>query len=73
MADETQKDEKLDEEALRSRLEVLQKKLEIVTSKETRADIRYEIAQIQWRLGLISDEEFHAVEEFYENFTYEWC
>jgi len=73
MSDETKKDEKPDEQALRDRLEVLQKKLEIVTSKETRADIRYEIAQIQWRLGLISDEEFHQIEDFYESFTYEWC
>lgn len=73
MSDETKKDEKLDEPALRNRLEVLQKKLEVVTNKETRADIRYEIAQIQWQLGLISDEEFRAVEEFYESFTYEWC
>ncbi len=44
-----------------------------MTSKETRADIRYEIAQIQWRLGLISDEQFHQIEDFYESFTYEWC
>ena len=58
---------------LHRRLEVLQQKLEIVTNKETRADIRYEIAKLQWQLGLITDEEFHQVEEFYESFTYEWC
>lgn len=60
-------------EELRRRLEALQKKLEIVTNKETRAEIRYEMAQIQWQLGLISDEEFHQIEDFYESFTYEWC
>jgi hypothetical protein len=60
-------------EELRRRLEALQKKLEIVTNKETRAEVRYEIAKIQWQLGLISDEEFHQIEEFYESFTYEWC
>lgn len=60
-------------EELRRRLEALQKKLEIVTNKETRAEIRYEMAQIQWQLGLTSDEEFHQIEDFYESFTYEWC
>ncbi len=60
-------------EELRRRLDALQKKLEIVTNKETRAEVRYEIAKIQWQLGLISDEEFHQIEEFYESFTYEWC
>ncbi len=60
-------------EELRRRLEALQKKLEIVTNKETRAEVRYEIAKIQWQLGLINDEEFHQIEEFYESFTYEWC
>lgn len=60
-------------EELHRRLEALQKKLEIVTNKETRAEIRYEMAQIQWQLGLISDEEFHQIEDFYESFTYEWC
>ena len=60
-------------EELHRRLETLQKKLEIVTNKETRAEIRYEMAKIQWQLGLISDEAFHQIEDFYENFTYEWC
>jgi hypothetical protein len=62
-----------DDAALRQRLEVLQKKLEIVTNKETRAEVRYEIAKLQWQLGLISDEEFHQIETFYESFNYEWC
>lgn len=58
---------------LHRRLEALQKKLDLVTHKETRAEIRYEIAKIQWQLGLIGDEEFHQIEDFYERFTYEWC
>jgi len=58
---------------LHRRLEALQKKLDLVTHKETRAKIRYEIARIQWQLGLIGDEEFHQIEDFYESFTYEWC
>jgi hypothetical protein len=65
--------EAYDEEALRKRLQILEKKQEIVTNKATRAEIRYEIAEIQWQLGLITDEEFREAEEFYENFTYEWC
>ena len=62
-----------DTDALQQRLEALQKKLEIVTNKETRAEIKYEIARLQWQLGLISDEQFHEIEGFYESFTYEWC
>jgi hypothetical protein len=58
---------------LHQQLEVLQKKLEIVTNKETRAEIRYAIARLQWQLGLITDAEFHQIEAFYESFTYEWC
>lgn len=58
---------------LRRRLEALEKKQELVTNKETRAEIRYEMAQIQWQLGLITDEEFRQIEDFYEDFTYEWC
>lgn len=60
-------------EGLRQRLEQLEKKLALVTNKETRAEIRYEMARLQWQLGLISDEAFRAVEDFYESFTYEWC
>ena len=66
MADKSQ-----DEEALRQRLELLQKKEEIVSNKENRAEIRYEIAQIQWQLGMITDEQFNEVEDFYESFTNE--
>lgn len=58
---------------LRQQLEALQKKLEIVTNKETRAEVRYAIAKLQWQLGLITDAEFHQIEAFYESFTYEWC
>lgn len=60
-------------DAAQQRLAALQKKLDIVSNKETRAEIKYEIARLQWQLGLISDDAFHAVENFYENFTYEWC
>ena len=61
-------EEKPDETVLRQRLELMQKKEEIITNKESRAEIRYEIAQIRWQLGEISDEEFNEVEAFYESF-----
>jgi hypothetical protein len=56
------------ETQLRQRLELLMKKEEIISNKETRAEIRYEIAQIRWQLGEISDAEFNEAEEFYESF-----
>jgi hypothetical protein len=61
-----------DEEALRKQLAVLLKKQEILTNKEARAETRYKIAQIQWQLGLMTDEQFREAEDFYESFTYEW-
>ena len=60
-----------DEQA--QRLDKLRKQLQLVVNKETRAELLYAIAQIQWQLGQITDEEFHAIEKFYEDFTYEWC
>lgn len=60
-----------DEGALRQRLELLQQKEAFVSNKETRAEIRYEIAQIQWQLGLISDNEFKQAEQFFESFNNE--
>lgn len=60
-----------DEEVLSQRLELLLKKEEIVSNKETRAEIRYEIAQIQWQLGIITDNEFKQAEQFFESFNNE--
>jgi hypothetical protein len=60
-------------EALAQRIEQLRKQLALVSNKETRAELLYAIAQAQWQLGEISDEQFHAIEKFYEEFTYEWC
>ncbi len=58
---------------LAQRLDKLQKQLALVTNKETRAELLYAIAGLQWQLGQISDEAYHAIEKFYESFTYEWC
>jgi hypothetical protein len=46
--------------------------LEIVTNKEARAELRYQIALLQWQLGQITEDEFRQIERFYESFTYEW-
>lgn len=55
------------------RREKLRKQLALVVNKETRAELLYAVAQIDWQLGQITDAEFHAIEKFYEEFTYEWC
>ena len=73
MSEQSEAPTSAEAEALQQRLELLHKKLALVTNKETRAEIRYEMAQLQWRLGLITDDEFHRIEKFYESFTYEWC
>ncbi len=70
--DPSQPDQGPDEDALRQQLAVLLKKQEILTNKEARAETRYKIAQIEWQLGLISDDQFREAEDFYESFTYEW-
>jgi Fe-S-cluster-containing hydrogenase component 2 len=66
-------EESISSEALQMRLERLQNQLILVTNKETRAELRYAIARLQWQLGQISDAEFAQIEGFYESFTYEWC
>ena len=58
---------------LMQRRERLRKQLALVINKETRAELLYAIAQIDWQLGHITDAEYHAIEKFYEEFTYEWC
>ncbi len=70
--DPSQPDQGPDEDALRQQLAVLLKKQEILTNKEARAETRYKIAQIEWQLGLITDDQFREAEDFYESFTYEW-
>jgi hypothetical protein len=60
-------------EVLQERLDRLQKQLALVTNKETRAELRYAMAKLQWQLGQIDDAAFAEIEKFYESFTYEWC
>jgi hypothetical protein len=58
-------------EALRTELARLESQQQWVTNKETLKQIQYDAAEIKWRLGLMTDEEFAAFEEFYEGFSFE--
>jgi hypothetical protein len=60
-----------DTDALRRRLEVMRRKLDVLTSKPARAEAMREIARLQWQLGEISDEELHRIELFADGFSYE--
>ena len=41
-----------------------------ITSKPTLSTIMREAAEIKWRLGLISDDEFAELEDFDEDFDF---
>lgn len=50
--------------ALEQRLEELVHVESGLTSKEALRTVQYEIAEIRWKLGLLSDDEFAEIEEF---------
>ena len=54
----------IDETALRVRLAELQHLESGLTNKEALRTLQYEIAEVRWRLGEISDQEFEEAEEF---------
>lgn len=54
----------IDEAALRERLAELQHLESGLTNKEALRTLQYEIAEVRWQLGELSDEEFEAAEEF---------
>lgn len=56
---------------LRERLEASRRRLDLLTSKPARAEAMREIANLQWQLGEITDEELHRIEEFADRFSYE--
>ncbi len=56
---------------LRLRLEAMQRKLDLLTNKQARAEAMREIAQVRWQLGEITDEELQRIEEFAAGFSYE--
>ena len=56
---------------LRARLKRLEQQQAWVTNKETLKRVQREAAELQWRLGLIGDDEYAALEDFTENFGFE--
>ncbi len=57
--------------ALRARLEVASRKLDVLTNKQARAETMRDIARLRWRLGEIGDDELRRVEAFADRFNYE--
>ena len=57
--------------ALRQRLDIMRRKLDVLTNKQARAEAIREIARVQWQLGEIGDDELRRIEEFTDGFTYE--
>lgn len=57
---------------LEVRLEALVSRQRVAISKETLGEILYEAAEIRWRLGLISDEEFAEAEDFHDSFSFDF-
>ena len=57
--------------ALRLRLGAMQRKLDILTNKQARAEALREIARLRWQLGEIDDEELRRAEDFADGFSYE--
>ena len=54
----------IEEAAVRVRLAELQHLESGLTNKEALRTLQYEIAEVRWQLGEISDQEFEEAEEF---------
>ena len=60
-----------DDAALRARLLELQHLEGGLTNKEALRTLQYEIAELRWKLGELSDEEFEEAERFMDfNFDF---
>lgn len=59
-------------EELRERLSLLERRELVITNKEALRELQYEAAEIRWRLGLITDEEFEELEEFHDGFSFDY-
>lgn len=59
-------------EELQQRLDLLQRRQRVITNKETLRELQYEAAELRWRLGLMSDEEFEEFEQFHDSFTFDF-
>ena len=43
----------------------------VITNKEALRELQYEAAELRWRLGLMTDEEFTEFEDFHDSFTFD--
>ncbi len=59
-------------EQLQAHLDLLERRQRVITNKEALRELQYEAAEVRWRLGLISDEEFAEFEEFYDGFMFDF-
>jgi hypothetical protein len=57
--------------ALQARLARLEQQQAWATNKETLKRLQREAAEIRWRLGLIDDDEYAALDEFTDGFGFE--
>ena len=60
-----------DTSALRARLELMLRKLVLLSNKQARAEAMREIARLRWQLGEIGDDELRRAEDFADGFSYE--
>ena len=56
---------------LEARLAQLRARQQWITSKPTLRANLYQVAELQWRLGRITDAEFSQVEDFNDDFDFE--
>jgi hypothetical protein len=61
-----------DEQQLRTRLAELQHLETGLTNKEALRTLQFEIAEIQWQLGEMTDEAFAEIEDFYLHFNFDF-
>ena len=60
-----------DTPASRARLELMLRKLVLLSNKQARAEAMREIARLRWQLGEIGDDELRRAEDFADGFSYE--
>lgn len=56
---------------IQSRLDNLDRLQRVITNKEALRELQYEAAELRWRLGLMTDEEFTEFEDFHDSFTFD--
>ena len=57
---------------MQNRLENLDRLQRVVTNKEALRELQYEAAELRWKLGQMTDEEFAEFEDFHDSFTFDF-